>query len=517
MTQPKQYEASYAAYTYSKESGYWVSDERIKEQLPHITFTEDNPPEAGGTPVISNGKDAYVDTSDLHTVIYGLSGVKKSICFFMPTMYSLAMAGENMIINDPKGELFARMSGFLKYRGYRIICLDFRTMNADGYNILGYPARLYKTGRKAEATLMINNLVNALAAKQRIQCKDPFWPDSAAQWLSGTGALMLDSYPEDKVNLINWSDYNKRSSGSCLEEILYNIPETTAKQSIEQTLSASENTMRSILITASSFLAAFNQNDKLAAMLSDSTFQLEDLCEEKTALFIITDDTTSTTDEIVAIIISQIQSYLIDCAFHSEGGKLPTRTSFIIDEFQSLHIPDMENALATHRSRNIRYYLCVQSLAGLHTRYEYPDALLANCGNIFFLGSTEQELLEKISELCGKTNISPNGSERSLVTPAELSSLKKAWSYKQAIYLSPLNGIRYCTDFPSIEAYGIAEYPPAVCYHEHPDADSYTVREFVDDVKRGRIPVPFTKKSSEELHRSKDTSKKRRFNGILAD
>ena len=69
MTQPKQYEASYASYTYSKESGYWVSDERIKEQLTHITFTEDNPPEAGGTPVISNGKDAYVDTSDLHTVI----------------------------------------------------------------------------------------------------------------------------------------------------------------------------------------------------------------------------------------------------------------------------------------------------------------------------------------------------------------------------------------------------------------------------------------------------------------
>lgn len=33
---------------------------------------------SGGIPVISNGKTAYIDTSDNHCVIYGASGFKKA-------------------------------------------------------------------------------------------------------------------------------------------------------------------------------------------------------------------------------------------------------------------------------------------------------------------------------------------------------------------------------------------------------------------------------------------------------
>lgn len=44
-------------------------------------------------------------------------------------------------------------------------------------------------------------------------------------------------------------------------------------------------------------------------MLSHSTFHLEDLCKKKTALYIVTDDTTTTADSIVGIIISQIQTF----------------------------------------------------------------------------------------------------------------------------------------------------------------------------------------------------------------
>ena len=47
-------------------------------------------------------------------------------------------------------------------------------------------------------------------------------------------------------------------------------------------------------------------------MLSHSTFHLEDLCKKKTALYIVTDDTTTTADSIVGIIISQIQTFLVE-------------------------------------------------------------------------------------------------------------------------------------------------------------------------------------------------------------
>lgn len=104
-------------------------------------------------------------------------------------------------------------------------------------------------------------------------------------------------------------------------------------------------------------------------MLSSNTFTLADLVKPRTALFLVTDDTTSTADPILGIILNQIQTYLVDKAFHSKNGRIEPRMNFLLDEFASLPLPNMDKALATHRSRNIRYYLCAQSLALLKKRY----------------------------------------------------------------------------------------------------------------------------------------------------
>ena len=96
---------------------------------------------------------------------------------------------------------------------------------------------------------------------------------------------MMDAYPKiEQVNVLNWSDFNVRESASIIEEhLLSMMPDNTVKSALKQCLSSAENTFRSILITASSFLAMFNQNPKLADMLSHSTFTLEDLIKPKTA------------------------------------------------------------------------------------------------------------------------------------------------------------------------------------------------------------------------------------------
>lgn len=230
--------------------------------------------------------------------------------------------------------------------------------------------------------------------------------------------------------------------------ILMRMTEKIVKAALKQCLSSAENTFKSILITASSFLMMFNQNPKLAAMLSHSTFTLEDLIKPKTALFLVTDDTTSTADPILGMIISQIQSFLVDKAYHSKTGKLNVRMNFVLDEFASIPIPNMDKALATHRSRNIRYYLCVQSLALLKERYENPEKLLSNCASTLYLGSTEHELLRELEAKLGTTCITSDGKERPLCSQAELMTLERTWSRKEAIYMNLAEGIRYCTMLP---------------------------------------------------------------------
>ena len=69
---------------------HWSSEADVKSSLRKVDFTQKGEIEAGGVPVISEGKTAYVDTSDTHTAVYAISGMKKSICVFMTTIYCLA-------------------------------------------------------------------------------------------------------------------------------------------------------------------------------------------------------------------------------------------------------------------------------------------------------------------------------------------------------------------------------------------------------------------------------------------
>lgn len=498
MTKKKLYEAYYAGYVYEKPVTHWTSSEEVKKRLVHLELTSGKAIKAGGMPIISDGKNVFIDAKDGHTAIIASSGMKKSVCCFMPLIHMLAQANENMIVTDPKGELFDRTANFLKSHGYNVPCLDFRTMDKDCFNILRYLAMVYRNGDTDKGLALLSDIVNTLAEPQRNHAKDPFWPDMAALWMNATGALMLDAFPKiDQVNILNWSDFNVRSSAAAIEEdLLPLMPDNTVKSALKQCLTSAENTFKSILVSASSLLTMFNQNPKLAAMLSHSTFTLDELTKPKTALYIITDDTTSTADPILGMIIRQIQSYLIDRAYHSKNGKLDVRMNFVLDEFASIPISDMDKALATHRSRNIRYYLCIQSLALLKERYNNAEKLLSNCTSTLYLGSTELELLNDLEAKLGNTCITPDGREKPLCSVSELMTLEKAWDHKEAIYMNLSEGIRYCTMLPSIEAYETDDYPALTYHMEPPEIEMYTVYQFLKDIENDKIHVPFCEKKS---------------------
>lgn len=483
----------------------------MKKRLTKVNFSDMSELKAGGMPIISDGQEVYIDDGDGHTALIACSCMKKSICGFMPLIRILAAANENMVITDPKGELYNRLGGLLKSLGYNVRCLDFRTMDKDCFNLLRYPATVYRSGDKDKGLSLLSDNINALAEDQRHRAKDPFWPDTGTLWMNGTGAIMLDAFPKiEQINILNWSDFNVRSSASIIEDhLLSMMPDNTVKSALKQCLSSAENTFKSILITASSFLTMFNQNPKLAAMLSHSTFTLEDLIKPKTALFLVTDDTTSTADPILGMIISQIQTFLVDKAYHNKHDRLDVRMNFVLDEFASIPIPNMDKSLATHRSRNIRYYLCVQSLALLKERYENPEKLLSNCASTLYLGSTELELLKELEAKLGTTCITPDGKERPLCSQSELMTLERTWSHKEAIYLNLAEGIRYCTMLPSIEAYNIGNHPLPIYSAKPPAIETYTVAEFATDVVNERIRAPFApvqkKKTASRGKRHKHT------------
>lgn len=501
----REYEDVYSGYVHSIPKTNWSSETEVKTSLHFVNLDNESDIKVGGMPVISNGRSAFIDTSDSHWMIDGNSGSKKSICAFMPLICTLIKAGENIIATDPKGELYRRTAAYAREKGYKVHVVNFRDYNGDGYNPLAYPAKLYKEGDIDKATTVSAELVSALAHSQMESSKtDPFWPETAKAYNNGILPLMYSSYPDlDKINFLSLSDYYTNKTADLLIEYLNNETGITnsATQNLRTVLSEPEKTLLSTLSTCSSFIQPFLQNDKLLRMLSRSTFDLEKLSKEKTALYIITDDATPICDPIVGILISQIQSVLVNQAYHSEAGKLKTRVNFVLDEFCSYPIPDFATALATHRSRQIRYYLCVQSLDLLEKRYLNYKNMITNCAVTLFLGSTETELLEMISNRCGTTEITMSGHEEPLISVPELMTLKQDWFSKEAIYLNLLSGIRYCMVLPAIEKYeafckfGTAEFREII----HPQVQFYTFINLMHDISEGKANRPFFQKKIQQL------------------
>ena len=134
----KKHEASYTGYVYEKPMAYWTPKKEVIKQLTKVDFDKNEKIEKGGLPIISDGKTAYIDSDDGHTAIIASSGMMKSLSCFTPLIYTLSQTNtpENMVITDPKGELYNLTAGMLQKSGYKVFCIDFRSMDKDCFNIL---------------------------------------------------------------------------------------------------------------------------------------------------------------------------------------------------------------------------------------------------------------------------------------------------------------------------------------------------------------------------------------------
>jgi type IV secretory pathway TraG/TraD family ATPase VirD4 len=491
------HKSDYLEYIFKSPSTNWTSKKRIKDMLTLVELNGTKI-QSGGMPIISDGKIAYIDDSDNNCTIFGASGFKKSICAFMPLIKVLAQAGENMVTLDPKGELYKRTANLLQVHGYKIIVLNFRDYNGDGFNPLYLPAKHWKLSQTDIAEVMTNNLVSALSNKEeQSKDSDPFWPDTAKAYINGILPLMFDSYEIKDINFLSLADYFTNITANILKDFICDkaIKSNVAIANIRSVLSEPPDTRMSTLATCSSFIQPFIQNEKLCRMLSHSTFELEDIANEKTALYIITDDTTNTCNTIVGNLITQLQTVLVNKAFHSVDGRLPNRVNFILDEFCSFPIPEIGQSLATHRSRNIRYYLCIQSIDALSERYPHYEGLLTNCATTLFLGSTEMKLLENISVRLGVTEKTTSKLKEPLISVQELMTLKKDWYSKEAIYFNLAKAIRYCTTLPAIEQYdGVCQYGnSSLPDTTHPEVSVYKFSNLFLDTSIGKIKMPFSK------------------------
>lgn len=483
----------FGRYVYSNQETRWATIDEIKDSGVYINLKDDEYVTAG-LPLLSNGKEAYVDHKDTHSLIFGATGSKKTRLFCMPMLNMFAKAGESFIVTDPKGELYSKTSGLVKSKGYKTVVLNFRNIGyGDMWNPLSLPYDLYHSGDKETGISMLNDFVKTIAEPQFKNAKDVFWVEMASSFALANLLLLMEAADKEEVNVASLA----RLCASDNEKPLTLLSERMREDSIagmnyRGVFVAAENTKRSIYVSLYSMLRVFNTQEKLTKMLSGNTIDMRSIGREKTAVYVIVPDEKTTYHFLVTTFIKQVYEVLIAEAQKEKDFKLPIRVNFVLDEFCNMpQIPDMPSMISAARSRNMRYYLVAQSLHQLRGKYgEDADTIKGNCDNWVFLTSKELDLLNEISDLCGYITTADKR-QRKLISVSELQRLDKEKGEALIMHARQYPIITEMADIDMYESFNGYE-PVLLKEYDVPSVKVFSAKNFAIDVIGGNKQCPFS-------------------------
>lgn len=393
-------------------SSRWATKKEIKKEF--LSWNIGNPLKNGGIPVTyMDGKYYYSDSYD-HTLIIGATGSGKTQCEILPLIFNLGYAGESMVINDTKGELYSYTANFLKKQGYVIRIINLRDAFAsDGWNPLHLAYKYYKKNNIDLAGDIIENFAKSLT--KNLSSKDMYWEKSATAVLTALCyALIEDAPSENQVNL--FSLYNLLvEHGSknidrfnSLDLYFQQKPMGSLSKMAYATGSFAKGETRATLFSVLATTIKMFSDIGIANLTSRTSFELDNIGRKKTAVFLIIPDEKESRHELASLFIDQCYQALINSAQSLTGGKMPIRVNFILDEFANMPpISSISNKITVSRSRNIRFYLVLQDFDQLKETYkESAGTIKSNCTNWIYLLTMDNETAKEISSRLGKYTIS---------------------------------------------------------------------------------------------------------------
>lgn len=488
-----------------KENGYsrWAKDREImtSKDVIRIPFVDKKAP-SGGVPVIYDKDSAYVDDSNMHSLVIGATGSGKTAGIINPTMKMLMKGRESMVITDPKGEIYEDNYKLLKDLGYQIIVLNFREpQKGSCWNPYDLPYKFQKEGNFDKANELLNDLSTNIVVDG--QSQDPFWQNAAADYLTGLGLALFQDAPLDQINInsinlmINQGEERFGASTYMKEYFKMQNPTSPIAINLAGTVTTADETKAGIMTVLQQKVKTLAVTRNLSEMLSKNDFDMSSIGEKPTALFMIIQDEKTTYHSLATIFIKQCYECLISTAY-KHGGALPVRTNFLLDEFANMpKIKDISTMVTAARSRHIRFTFIIQNFAQLDKVYGKEDAqtIRGNCINTIYLLTGELSALEEISKLCGdkivRVGKDKKEETRPLVTISELQRMKPD-EYVLVRHRCPPYKGKLKMDYNSDFGFGVGNdiYGKDVVYpqREMGEVKVFSVKDFVKEKKQQNQP-----------------------------
>ncbi|MCR1960753.1 type IV secretory system conjugative DNA transfer family protein [Thomasclavelia cocleata] len=416
--------------------------------------------------VFSGGHNyMYVDPNDSHTLVLGTSNSGKSWSLVLEMLEGCRMAGESVVVNDPKGELAKYMKAKFENDGYQCYILNFVDPEySNAWNpfemaiqewikaeelikddalkqmkdyeqdvakceILGLPKPKRPEPIKADyskAIEIVMDVANTLCLEANP--KDPIWTETARDMVAGAAIFLMECGKFDLVSFTNIRKLITEASKMITPDDAETYGISISKQTklmrvyldnyrnndadsiklLDSYLSSTDNTESSFF---SSFINKINlvtQNKAVEKVLASNEIDLKSFGEKKTAVFLIVHDEKKTYYPISTMFVKQIYEALIKSARNEANLRLKVPLNMILDEFGNMPpVKDIDAMLTAARSRGIRITMIIQDFQQLNKQYgkEIATTIKGNVMNTVYLLAGADDTLEEISKSAGTEKV----------------------------------------------------------------------------------------------------------------
>lgn len=361
----------------------------------------------------SNKEEILCITEDVHTMCLGSTRSGKSRSLVLQSIGMLGLAGESMVVSDPKGELFFYTSKYLKSLDYKVITLDFNEQQkSSSYNVLQPVIDAFKNKDTKRAVDEAKEVANALVSEQN----EKIWENGEKLVIAGAIlAVTYDNQDNYKYqNMYNVYQFILRMNSSAvngfspLQVYIKNQEEANpshpALDYLRPIYIGASETRASFLVSALTTLELFN-TESMHYITQTSDFTIAELGSQKVALFFILPDYDDKYYSIASLLVHQIYNNLVKSTIKT-GNRLINRVNFILDEFGNFtKIPSFATKLTVAGSRGIRFNLFLQSFKQLNEKYgdNIAEVIKGNCENLIYIktGASDFVTKEAVSKLLG--------------------------------------------------------------------------------------------------------------------
>lgn len=399
-------------------NGRWRTIEEQKKEFAVCPINTNQTISVGGAPCnkISDSQLLY-NKASMHDLTIGMTRSGKSRKIVRQLVMIASMAGESMIFNDPKKEMYQDFHKYLRNKEYDVYCLDFRNLEySNAWNPFEDIIYAFENGNIEDADQYAEDQVTSLVVDNGKT--EPIWIDGQKALIK-TAILEVAQAPIKKEKKNFYSVFQMiyqlareiKIDGQekmPLSAYVDTLDETSPSRASFAPIYVSKDKTRSSFV--SSTLATLHPftSMKLMKILGHSDFNFRDFKNGKKALFVVKPDEKKTYDAIAAMVYDNAYQTLVFEASKISGMKLKKRVHMIFDEFGNMpKLSNIKEKITVSLSRDIIFHLYVQDFDMMNDVYgdNLSKIIRSNCGLWYFISSSDFQACKDMSDKLGQETI----------------------------------------------------------------------------------------------------------------